>query len=287
MQQISQISNLSGAIVTEIMTVDEIRRTEAGTFKAASLPGHLIHIVTEGKVEQKSGEIIERFSSGDSVWYWENEPIQGTVIEAPWRFYTVSFSAPFLTPPPLNERVKPVSSKTVKQMRQLLEIWRGREMPRMLRHIRLHIILLDIIYDLLSTEAREHSAETTAGLWWRLESILRTDLSQPVNPKRLCELGNCGERTIYRACKAATGLSPMKRIKNLRLNSARGLVQYSQYSISEIAYNVGYERVQEFSRDYRKHFHCTPSSDRKHKANINSRSTPAQYIAGERYLHTD
>ena len=55
----------------------------------------------------------------------------------------------------------------------------------------------------------------------------------------------------------------MKRVKQLRLSQARGMLQFSQLSISEIAYDVGYERVQEFSRDYRKHFGCTPTEARR------------------------
>jgi AraC-like DNA-binding protein len=267
MQKNEGTPNLSGAIITEIRTVDKIKHQEPGRFSASSLPGHLIHIVTNGEVEQESGGIIERFSGGDSVWYWENEPIRGQVIKAPWEFYTINFLAPSLPPPPLSERVKPLSRNTMQHAEKLLSIWHSTELSPMIRHIQAHITLLNIVQDLLSAEAREQSAESAAGLWWRLESILRADLSQPINLARLCKLGHCSERTIFRACRAATGLSPIKRIKNLRLSCARGLVRYSLLSISEIAYSTGSERVQEFSRDYRKHFECTPSSDRKQSTN--------------------
>ena len=56
----------------------------------------------------------------------------------------------------------------------------------------------------------------------------------------------------------------MKRIKELRLSYARGLVQHSELSISEIAYRTGYSRVQELSRDYHERFKVTPREERAH-----------------------
>ncbi len=260
--QSKTIPPLDGVIVTGIKLVDELTRSE--TFRSASLPGHLIHIIAEGEVEQEAGGIVERFKAGDSVWYWENEPVCGRIIKSPWRFYTVNFLAPSLPPPPLNERVKPVSLETMSKMQELLHTWRNTRVPQMARHIHLHTLLLDIIFDLLSETTKNQSAETDARLWWQLEATLRADLSQPINLFLLCELMHCSERSIFRACKKATGLSPMKRIKQIRLSYARGLVQFSKRSISEIAYELGYERVQEFSRDYKKHFSCTPTADRRH-----------------------
>ncbi len=254
---------LNGAIVTAIRLVDEITRSKTGPFRAVSLPGHLIHVVTEGEVEQEAGGIVERFKAGDSVWYWENEPVSGHVVKAPWRFYTVSFSAPSLPPPPPNERVRPVSHRAVRWTRDLLLVWRNTQLPPVVRHIRLHALLLEVILELLSDAAREQCAEAEAGLWWKIEAALRADLSRPVNLRVLCELSHRGERSIFRACKKATGLSPMKRVKQIRLSHARGMLQFSRLSVSEIAYDVGYERVQEFSRDYRKHYDCTPTQARR------------------------
>ena len=54
----------------------------------------------------------------------------------------------------------------------------------------------------------------------------------------------------------------MKRVKELRLSYARGLVQHSELSISEIAYRTGYSRVQELSRDYHERFNVTPREER-------------------------
>ncbi len=260
--QMNTIKSLDGAIITKIVLVDKITRLETGPFKSASLPGHLIHIVTEGEVEQESCGIVQRYRTGDTVWYWENEMVQGRIIKAPFTFYTVSFSAPSLPPPPLNERIKPYHSRTINHVRDLLQLWKNREMPPIVRHIRLHVLLLEVVMDLLSETVLGQSVEKETALWWKLEAALRQDLSRSISSNTLCQISHRSQRSIFRACQKATGLSPMKRIKQLRLSYARGLLQFSSCPVSEIAYDVGYTRVQEFSRDYKKYFGCTPTADR-------------------------
>ena len=69
--------------------------------------------------------------------------------------------------------------------------------------------------------------------------------------------------TVMRACHRAVGVPPLERVRKIRLNMARGLVWMSPLSMSEIAYRLGYSRVQELSRDYRHLWQVTPTEDRK------------------------
>jgi transcriptional regulator GlxA family with amidase domain len=54
----------------------------------------------------------------------------------------------------------------------------------------------------------------------------------------------------------------MKRLKQIRLSLARGLVQHSDLNMTEISQRVGYARVHEFSRDYRKAHGRPPTAER-------------------------
>jgi transcriptional regulator GlxA family with amidase domain len=99
-------------------------------------------------------------------------------------------------------------------------------------------------------------------MWWRIEKQLRIRLEQPISLDGIRRLGGLSLRTIIRACKAATGVPPMRRLKDIRLSFARGLVQHSDLTITEIAFRVGYARSQEFSRDYHRRFGITPREDR-------------------------
>ncbi len=256
------IPPLQGAIITGIHLVDRIQRRNRMRFDATSLPGHLIHFVVEGRVEQYSSGMRQELTPGCTVWYHEDETVRGRVLEAPWTFYTVNFSAPTIQPPPFDQRVSRYQPDALEKMKLLHQTWRDSKAPATERHLRLHALLLEIILSLLPSSSREHRMDAGAGLWWEIESRLREDLSRPIDLNYIQRLVRRSVRTIIRACYLSVGKPPMKRVKELRLSYARGLVLHSDLSMTEIAFRVGYGRVQEFSRDYRKAYEKTPSEDR-------------------------
>jgi len=257
------IPRLDGAILQSVVVVDRIVRTEAKPFQSVSLPGHLVHVVTAGRVEQRSAGVVETIGAGDSVWYYENELIEGRILETPWTFYTVNFVAPTLAPPARRQRVRPFGDRVIDRMDSLLQIWRETDAPATARHMRIHSLLLEILVELLPESSAGHRIDSPTELWWEIESTLRADLSCPIDLRHLQRLSGRSQRSIIRACHAAVGMSPMKRVKQIRLSYAQGLVLHSELPMTEIALRVGYGRVQEFSRDYRKHFGITPTQDRR------------------------
>lgn len=255
-------SPLCGALLDEVVLVDRICRPEKVKFKAQSLPGHLIQVVVEGEVKQWAGGVIQHFGAGQAIWYCDDEPVQGVVLKAPWIFYTVNFLAVAIPPPPLDHRVLTVRPETVGRMEQLFNMWRATDMPPLLRHLRVHVLLLQCLADLLPRDSQNHCVDSPTQLWWEIESHVRRNPAEPIDLKYLRRLTRKSQRSIVRACHLAVSVSPMKRVKQIRLSYARGLVQLSTLTMTEIALRVGYSRVQELSRDYRDHYGCTPSEDR-------------------------
>ncbi|MCP4286106.1 MAG: helix-turn-helix transcriptional regulator [Gammaproteobacteria bacterium] len=219
--------------------------------------------MTEGQIEQQCAGIPQKVTPGNAVWYYENETISGRILEAPWTFYTINFFAPRLPPAPPEQRIVPIDSRTLELAEALLLKWRDTSAPATRRHLAIHVLLLQIIGRLLPEAAAEHRIDQPARLWWDIESQLRSNLAQPVDIRYLTDLCGQSERSITRACHLAVGTSPMKRVKQLRLSYAQGLVLHSQQQMTDIAFAIGYSRVQEFSRDYHKHFGVAPSEDRK------------------------
>jgi len=254
---------LFGALLDDVVLVDRICRPQPLAYKAQSLPGHLIHVVTEGEVQQRAGGVMQHVGAGQAIWYADDEPVQGTILKAPWVFYTVNFLAPALPPPPLDQRVCQVNAPTVQRMEQLLETWRDADMPPLLRHLRVHALVLQCIADLLPPDAHRHRIDRFTQLWWEIELHVRRNPAEPIDLNYLRRLTKRSQRSIVRACHLAVALSPMKRVKQIRLSYARGLVQLSNLTMTEIALRVGYSRVQEFSRDYREHYGRTPTDDRR------------------------
>jgi AraC-like DNA-binding protein len=266
---------IEGAVVQAIVLVDRVTRPAPGPFESLSTPGHLLHLVLEGEVEQTVSGRLQRLRPGVAVWYHDNEAVSGRIVRAPWSFYTVNFLAERLPPPPYEERVWPASPGTLACVESLLDAWRGAA-PSLTRHLRSFALLQELIAEVLPPEAQRHRSDRPSQLWWELEGKVRADLSQPVNMEWLEQVSGRSQRSIGRACELATGMPPMRRIKDLRLSCARGLVRYSQKSMTEIALDVGYARVQELSRDYRRRFGVTPRQDRGNEPEYKVQHVPAE-----------
>ncbi len=254
---------LDGSVIQSVVLVDRVTRTTTGPFKSVSLPGHLIHVVFEGRVEQSSGGTLQEIGPGEAVWYHENEEVSGHIREAPWTFYTVNFVAVRLAAPPLSQRVLPVDNRVLELMEMLLSTWRDTAAPDTRRHVRVHALLLNVIERLLPESTAGHRIDSATDLWWEIESRVRGELAEAIDLRFLEKLTGRSRQTIIRSCHHAVGMSPMKRIKELRLSYAQGLVLHSKLPMTQIALCVGYGRVQEFSRDYHNRFGVTPTGDRK------------------------
>jgi AraC-like DNA-binding protein len=254
---------LEGAIVQSVVLVDKLTFNRLGSFRTASLPGHLLNIVLAGEVKEEVGGRVLRAERGDGLWYHENEEVHGTILKVPFTFYTVNFIAPRLAPPSPEDRLWHVTPRTYDLLDSLLDAWNDLDRPSAVRHLETFSRLLRLLAELLPASSQHHSMERATQLWWDIEKRLREDVGQPLNMSVLEKLCGRSQRSVVRACQLAVGTSPMKRIKELRLSYARGLVLHSRLSITEIAMRVGYSRVQELSRDYHRRFNVAPGEDRR------------------------
>lgn len=243
--------------------VDEVERVQTGAFQSHSLPGHLLHIVTAGAVSQWSEGRPEIFGPGCVVWYHDNELVRGRIVRAPWRFLTINFHAPSIPPPPDDHRVLRANTTTVRLGQELLTIWRDCALAPLDRQLRCHGLLCELLRQLLACVDVRVAPTAPAQVWWRIEKRLRARLEEPLRLDTLRRLSGLSVRSLIRACKAATGEPPMKRLREIRLSFARGLVQHSDLPLTEVAFRVGYARPQEFSRDYRRRFGRAPRDDRR------------------------
>lgn len=252
-----------------ILAVEQFNGPPLGEpFVANSLPGHLLHYVLEGAVRQQCNGRTYELCPGSVLWYHEDEWVEGATLKAPWRFYSINFIAPSMPPPPYEARL---FSPSGVQMRQnfdaMFAVWNDATLGVNERSFRVHALLLQILAGLSATMHTGLLGGAEANLWWQLELQVRRDLARPVNLRQLEIWAGCSAATVARAAQAAVGQSPMRRIKEIRLSFARGLVQRSGLTFSQIAGQIGYPRVQEFSRDYKAFFGAPPSSDPSRKSN--------------------
>ncbi|MEZ5414633.1 MAG: AraC family transcriptional regulator [Opitutaceae bacterium] len=247
--------------IDSIRLVEQFERAQPGfTFQATSLPGHLIHLVLQGEVEQTCNGRRQRLAPGTVVWYHEDEWVEGRVLRAPWVYCSVNFAAPTLAPPDFDARLDTGRADLAPIFSNLLAAWR--EAPSARRDMCCQARLLDLLTAWHPQSPTAAVATPVGRLWWEVETWARQNIARPLTLTDLCAQFHRSPNTLARACLDAVGLPPMKRLKQIRLSLARGLVHYSELNMTEIALRVGYARVHEFSRDYRKAHGLPPTTDR-------------------------
>ena len=98
----------------------------------------------------------------------------------------------------------------------------------------------------------------------KINEILEKKLSDSqFNIPRLCVEVNMSQSQLFRKVKALTGQSISAYICQYRLKRSVDLLQNSQKTISEIAYEVGFTSPAYFTRQFSKRFQKTPSALRK------------------------
>ena len=95
----------------------------------------------------------------------------------------------------------------------------------------------------------------------RAVALLRTAFAQPLPIERLADAAGMSPSSFYQHFRAATSLSPLQFQKQLRLIEARRLMTAESVSASSAAFAVGYESVQQFTREYHRMFGLPPGRD--------------------------
>ena len=97
--------------------------------------------------------------------------------------------------------------------------------------------------------------------------FIHSRLSVPLRLSDLCRHANLQIRSLEYGFREVTGLTPVAYIRSLRLNAVRRALQENtstpQRSISEIATDVGFWHLSQFSSDYRRLFGETPTETRR------------------------
>lgn len=83
---------------------------------------------------------------------------------------------------------------------------------------------------------------------------------------------------FFKKLKSLTGLAPVDLIKEIRLNKAVGLMDSTDLSITEIAYQVGFKDSGYFGKCFRKKYNMTPKEYRTEKNPHSSSQTKGEIM---------
>jgi AraC-like DNA-binding protein len=130
------------------------------------------------------------------------------------------------------------------------------------------LIQREIIYRVLRTRQGERlraiatrgdlSHNTARAISW-----LKANYTKPLHMEELAGIAHMAVSTLHHQFRALTAMSPLQYQKQLRLQAVRQRMLMQGIDATRAAYEVGYESVSQFSREYSRYFGQPPIRDVK------------------------
>ena len=131
-----------------------------------------------------------------------------------------------------------------------------------------HLIQREIIYRILKTPqgARLRTIATTGDLGNRTARAitwLKDNYAKRLHMEELAGVARMGVSTLHHQFRSLTAMSPLQYQKQLRLQRAKERMLMDGVDATSAAYEVGYESVSQFNREYSRFFGQPPMRDVK------------------------
>lgn len=98
---------------------------------------------------------------------------------------------------------------------------------------------------------------------FQFQEVVQNNLFEDLNLEDLAFFAGLSLSSFKRKFTTIYGTSPNKYITSKRLEKAQELIQYSKFTISEIAYECGFSDVGYFSKTFKRYYNFSPSDLRK------------------------
>lgn len=193
-----------------------------------------------------------------------DEPVLGVLIDLDTRPMTELLIQHRATKPSTSGAVDPASGPTVAAWDETFTVALQRVLQLLDDPPTLDLLgpgrLRELLYTIVEGPAGPAIRDTLGAPTHQLAPVLtymRHNLDQPLAVEDLADRAGMSRAAFDRHFKAATGLSPLRYLKALRLNDAAMLIANGA-TISGAAARVGYTSPSQFSREFKRHFGTTP-----------------------------
>lgn len=85
-------------------------------------------------------------------------------------------------------------------------------------------------------------------------------ITEPITIEEICHEFYISRSSLQALFKTHLNTSPKNYLLNIKLQKSKELIRQDQYTISEIAYMLGFSSIHYFSRLFKKYFNTTPSA---------------------------
>jgi AraC-like DNA-binding protein len=102
----------------------------------------------------------------------------------------------------------------------------------------------------------DQSQRTAKAIAW-----IRANYTKPLRVEHLAEIAGMGVSTLHHHFRGLTAMSPLQYQKQLRLQAARGHMLVDGLDAASAGFEVGYESVSQFNREYSRFFGQPPMRD--------------------------
>src|SRR5215217_8312134 len=269
-------ADVEGVALTPIPGLTLVRATRPSALQyAISKP--LVALVVQGQKRVAMGSDVFDFGTGDSLVITADVPTTSQVTAAsigkPYYSLVLDLDPALLTDlsvemtlAPVADaspiRIEPTDAEVADAARRLLRLLdRPASVPVLSAQL-----LREMHYWLLA--GRHGSAIRRLG--WadgniqrvaKAVALLRSDYDKPLPVEKLAGIAGMSVSSFHQHFRQVTSLSPLQFQKQLRLIEARRRMVADGASASTAAYDVGYESVPQFTREYRRMFGMPPVRD--------------------------
>lgn len=272
-------ADADGMVATSIEGVRMMRvHAPTGIIRAMCKP--LLCLVLQGAKQVTAGEAFHEFAAGQSLIVSVDLPITARVVRAsrdePYLALSLELDmgvmrevmgqvATTTAPPPRHDPVLFVDDTEEAVADCALRLVRLLDRPEAAAVLRPSIVK-EMHYWLL---AGRHGAairrlalpDSQTQRVARAVAMLRAEFARPIPVERLAATSGMSLSSFHQHFKAVTSLSPRQFQKQLRLLEARRLMLSDGLSASRAAFDVGYESVSQFTREYGRMFGAPPRRD--------------------------
>jgi len=112
-------------------------------------------------------------------------------------------------------------------------------------------------HNLLVSESSSDPIVSKAQFW------IQNHLHIVVDQIRLAEKVGVSQRTLIRHFKAELGTTPLTYLQNVRIETAKQILENTSLSLEQVIYQVGYRDISSFAKLFKKRVGVTPSVYRK------------------------